>query len=93
LGDAAIRQGTENLAADLNRQLNGQTPKLVFQFDCYGRGKSVFTEQQKHRLLKQLQQDIGPEAPWIGFYSHGEIAPMGQQNSFHNYTLVLTAVY
>jgi hypothetical protein len=99
---AAIVQGTQNLAQDLNRQLNGQTPKLVFQFDCYGRGKSVFTERQSHDLLQQLQQDIGPELPWIGFYSHGEIAPIAAaerspapapQNAFHNYTLVLTAVY
>ncbi len=98
---AAIIQGTENLAADLNHQLQGQQPKFVFQFDCYGRGKSVFTDQQKQALLKQLQQDIGPTVPWIGFYSHGEIAPIARdrspsidpQNSFHNYTLVLTAVY
>jgi hypothetical protein len=89
---AAIVQGTTQLAQDLNQQLQGQTPKLVFQFDCYGRGRSVFTEQQKSAMQSQLQQDIGP-VPWMGFYSHGEIAPIGNQNAFHNYTLVLAAIY
>jgi hypothetical protein len=99
----AIEQGTAALAQDLQRQLQGHPPKLVLQIDCYGRGKSVFTEPQKQRLLADLQQDIGATAPWIGFYSHGEIAPMTtmaaataapqQQNAFHNYTLVLAAIY
>jgi small ligand-binding sensory domain FIST len=31
--------------------------------------------------------------PWIGLYTHGEIAPIGNQQVFHNYTLVLTAIY
>jgi hypothetical protein len=102
---AAIAQGSVTLAQDLNRQLAGQAPKFVLQFDCYGRGKSVFTEPQKQAMLHQLQQDVEPTAPWIGFYSHGEIAPMTnrqsptsepqnrQQNAFHNYTLVVAAVY
>jgi hypothetical protein len=88
-----IFQGTEQIARSLQTQLQGQTPKFVLQFDCYGRGKSVFTEQQKHQLLHQLQGDIGRDLPWLGLYTHGEIAPIGTQNSFHNYTLVLTAVY
>jgi hypothetical protein len=90
---AAIVKGTAQLARDLNQQLRGQTPKLVLQFDCYGRGRSVFTEQQKQTMQHQLQQDIGPQVPWMGFYSHGEIAPIGTQNAFHNYTLVLAAIY
>jgi hypothetical protein len=90
---AAIINGTAQLAADLNHQLQGQTPKLVLQFDCYGRGRSVFTEQQKQTIQQQLQLNIGSQVPWMGFYSHGEIAPIGTQNAFHNYTLVLAAIY
>jgi hypothetical protein len=88
-----IYQGAEHLAESLKAKLNGQIPKFIMQFDCYGRGKSISTEQQKHQLLHRLQQNIGADLPWIGFYSHGEIAPIGQQNTFHNYTLVLTAIY
>lgn len=88
-----IYQGTQDLAQSIKTQLNGKIPKLVFQIDCYGRGKSISTEQQKHQNLHRLQNDIGADLPWIGFYSHGEIAPIGQQNIFHNYTLVLVAIY
>jgi hypothetical protein len=88
-----IFQGTETLAQSINGQLNGKSPKFIFQVDCYGRGKSILTEQQKQENLNQLQKTIGPDLPWIGFYSHGEIAPIGQKNLFHNYTLVLVAIY
>ena len=88
-----IYQGTEKLAKSINDKLNGRSPKFIFQFDCYGRGKSVLTEQQKHQNLHQLQNNIGTDLPWIGFYSHGEIAPLGQRNTFHNYTIVLVAIY
>jgi hypothetical protein len=88
-----IIEGTKRIAQSLNTQLNGKKPKFIFQFDCYGRGKSVFTEQQKQKLLRELQQDVGPMLPWLGFYTHGEISPIGHKNSFHNYTLVLTAIY
>ncbi len=88
-----IYQGTEKLAQSIKDQLDGRSPKLIFQFDCYGRGKSVLTENQKHQNLHQLQNSIGTDLPWIGFYSHGEIAPIGQRNTFHNYTLVLVAIY
>jgi len=29
----------------------------------------------------------------LGFYTFGEIAPVGERNYFHNYTLVLTVIY
>lgn len=88
-----IHQGTEKLAQSIKDKLNGRSPKFIFQFDCYSRGKSVLTEQQKHQNLHQLQNNVGTDLPWIGFYSHGEIAPIGQRNTFHNYTLVLVAIY
>jgi hypothetical protein len=88
-----IAQGTTALAQDLNTKLQGQVPKFIFQFDCYGRGKSILTGQQNQAILDQLQQTVGVDLPWLGFYSHGEIAPIGTQNAFHNYTLVLAAIY
>jgi hypothetical protein len=88
-----ICQGIQQVAQDLNDQLAGVKPKLVFQFDCYGRGRSVFTTQQNQQLLQRLQTAVGADIPWLGFYSHGEIAPIGQTNTFHNYTIALTAIY
>jgi hypothetical protein len=89
-----IFQGAKQLASDLKTQLNGQAPKFVLHFDCYGRGsKSLLAEHQKQQLLDNVQANIGTNISWLGFYSHGEIAPIGNQNAFHNYTLVLIAIY
>lgn len=88
-----ISQGIDRISQEIQQQLNGKSPKMVFQFDCAGRGKMVFRDNQKTQLLEKLQQQIDPDAPWIGFYTYGEIGPVNQNNCFHNYTAVLTAVY
>lgn len=88
-----VSQGIDTIAAQIKHQLKDQPAKLIFQFDCYGRGKLLLGEQQKLLLEQKLQQQVGTALPWIGFYTHGEIAPLRCRNAFHNYTLVLAAVY
>ena len=88
-----ISQGIDRISGQINEQLNGKPPKMVFQFDCAGRGKMVFRDNQKTELLEKLQQQVNPDVPWIGFYTYGEIGPVNNNNCFHNYTAVLTAVY
>jgi small ligand-binding sensory domain FIST len=88
-----ISQGIDRIAAQVNAQLGDRPAKLIFQFDCYGRGKSVLGETQKLQLEHKLQQQVGTNLPWIGLYTHGEIAPLRDKNSFHNYTLVLAAIH
>lgn len=87
-----VAQGIDHLAARINEQLGENPAKLVFQFDCCGRGKVFLREHQKIALQERLQQQI-PEAPWVGFYTLGEIGPVGKFNCFHNYTAVVAAVY
>ncbi len=88
-----IAVGIDQMAKTIQHQLGQALPKLVFQFDCCGRGKSVFRDQEKLSLLKTLQQKVGSEAPWIGLYTLGEIGPVGDRNCFHNYTAVVAAIY
>ncbi|MEP0917723.1 FIST C-terminal domain-containing protein [Leptolyngbya sp. DQ-M1] len=88
-----ITQGIDLIAQTVNTQLGDRPAKLIFQFDCYGRGKSVLGEVKKQHLEQHLQQQVGTSLPWIGLYTHGEIAPLQNRNSFHNYTLVLAAIY
>ena len=87
-----VTEGIDRLAHQINEQLGENPAKLVFQFDCCGRGKVFVREHQKTALLDRLQQQI-PDAPWIGFYTLGEIGPVGKFNCFHNYTAVIAAVY
>ena len=88
-----IAGGVARIAGQIQRQLQGATPKLILHFDCAGRGKVVFREQQKLEILRSLQQTLGAEVPWIGIYGYGEIGPVGNLNQFHNYTLSLLALY
>jgi hypothetical protein len=88
-----LAAGIERLAGEIEDQLGNSRPKLVFHFDCAGRGKMFLRDRQKQQLLDNLRQRIGPDTPWLGFYTYGEIAPVGGDNCFHNYTAVLTAIY
>lgn len=88
-----MADGVCRMAEQMTEQLGGNTPKMVFHFDCAGRGKMMLREDQKLHLLSTLQQQVGPHVPWIGFYTFGEIGPVGKHNCFHNYTAVITVLY
>ena len=88
-----IANGVRNAASRIKEAIGDQMIKMVFHFDCAGRGKVVFRDQLKIQLLKELQEKVGNSIPWIGFYTLGEIGPVGNQNHFHNYTAIISAVY
>jgi hypothetical protein len=87
-----ITIGFDRMAAQIKDQLGGEKPKLVFQFECLTRGKSMFREQEKLELLKRFRQSVGPDVPWAGFYTIGEIGPVEEHNLRHLYTSVVLAL-
>ena len=87
-----ITKGLEHMCDELLSKFGEKTPSIVFYFDCAGRGKAFFREQQKQDLLKKLQDKLGTQAAWIGFYTYGEIGCVSDCNRFHNYTAVLLAL-
>ncbi|UFS71465.1 FIST C-terminal domain-containing protein [Geomonas sp. RF6] len=88
-----IRNGLKSISRQIREKTGARKPKLVMHFECMGRGKVVFREQEKIELLRSLQEDIGTDIPWIGFYTYGEIGPIATSNCIHNFTAVVTAVY
>ena len=82
----------DQMAQQITEQLGDDKPKLVFQFECFTRGKSLFREQEKVQLLKRLRQSVGPDVPWAGFYTIGEIGPVEEHNLRHLYTSVVLAL-
>ena len=88
-----IAAGVERTADEIKAAIGNRRPKMVFQFDCAGRGKVVLRDQQKAQLLEALRQKVHPDAPWMGLYTYGEIGPVGEHNCFHNFTAVVLAVY
>ena len=87
-----ITTGLDRMAAQIKHQLGDAQPKLVFQFDCASRGKMMFRDQERTQLLGQFRQSVGPDAPWVGFYTYGEIGPVAEHNLRHIYTAVVLAL-
>ena len=87
-----ITTGFDRMAQQIKDQLGGEKPKLVFQFECLTRGKSMFREQEKLQILKRFRQSVGPDVPWAGFYTIGEIGPVEEHNLRHLYTSVVLAL-
>jgi hypothetical protein len=87
-----MTNGFDRMAAQIKEQLGDVQPKLVFQFECMTRGKSMLREQEKLELLKRFRQSVGPEVPWTGFYTIGEIGPIEEHNGVHLFTSVVLAL-
>ena len=88
-----IRDGLQVISRQIREKMGNQRPKFVLQFECMGRGKVVFREQEKIELLRSLREDIGADLPWIGFYTYGEIGPIASYNCIHNFTAIVATVY
>jgi hypothetical protein len=87
-----VTTGFDRMAHQIKEQLGDEKPKLVFQFECGTRGKTMFREQEKLQILKRFRQSLDPDAPWAGFYTVGEIGPVEEHNLRHLYTSVVLAV-
>jgi hypothetical protein len=87
-----ISTGFDRMAAQIKDQLEGEKPKLVFQFECGTRGKVMFREQEKLQILRRFRQSLDSDAPWVGFYTVGEIGPVEDHNLRHLYTSVVLAL-
>jgi small ligand-binding sensory domain FIST len=84
--------GLDRMAQQIRHQLGGEKPKLVFQFECATRGKLMFREQEKLEILRRFRQSVGPDVPWAGYYTWGEIGPVEEHNDRHLYTSVVLAL-
>jgi hypothetical protein len=75
---------------------NGKTPVAVFHADCLARGRFLFNRIIKDELVSKMQFPFysnGECPPWLGMYGFGEIARLGGENTYHNYTTALYVIY
>ncbi len=87
-----ITTGFDRMAAQIREQLDGAQPELVFQFECVTRGKLMFRDQEKLQLLKRFRRSVGPDVPWVGFYTIGEIGPVEKHNGINRFASVVLAL-
>lgn len=88
-----VRDSATAAARAIRDARPGATPAFVLQFDCVGRGRLLYGEQVTEQLIAPVQRVFPEEVAWIGFHSYGEIGPHGGTTYFHNYTMVLCAIY
>ncbi len=88
-----IRASSRDCAARVRASHPGRAPDLVLQFDCAGRGRILWGGSAAAEIVAPLRQALGPSAPWVGFHTYGEIAPIAGRPYYHNYTVALCAVY
>jgi small ligand-binding sensory domain FIST len=80
------------MAAQIKEQLEAAQPKPVLQFECLTRGKTMLREHKKLQLLRQFRHSVGPDTPWAGFYTIGELGPVEKHNDLHLLTSVVLAL-
>lgn len=88
-----IAGGMQMISRQIMEKTGKRKPKFILQFECVGRGKVVFRVKEKNELTRLLQDEIGADIPWLGFYSYGEIGPITNYNCFHNFTSIVAAVF
>jgi hypothetical protein len=88
-----IRRSAMKSAQELAARRSGQRPDLLLHFDCAGRGRIIFGERASEMAITPMQEILGRDLPWLGFHSYGEIAELGGTAYYHNYTVVLLALY
>jgi hypothetical protein len=73
------------------KYINNKKISAILHFNCAGRGKVLFGRRvsDEYSATKSLFPE---EIPWLGFYGYGEIAPIGAENHFHNYTSVIVTL-
>ncbi len=89
----AIKESARACATTILEKQPNREPAFVMQFDCAGRGRVLFGLNAGKEIVAPLQTALGQDVPWIGFHSYGEIAPIGTDTRYHNYTVALCAVY
>lgn len=87
-----MRGGIDGMLGKLQEGLQAQAPAFVLHFDCAGRGKVFLSDAEKVELLERLRAGVPGDAPWIGMFSYGELAPVHAVNHYHSYTAAVIAV-
>ncbi len=87
-------KAAEDAALQVNEQLGGKKAKAVILFDCIARRKLF--GRDAYNEIKAIKKILGNDLQMIGFYTYGEIAPLGGNivkcnSNFHNETSVILA--
>jgi hypothetical protein len=85
-----VLEATCNMVEEVVKRLKSPDRAAYFYFNCVGRGEHLFGEPEPDVNAALETLDIDRET--IGFFTFGEIAPVAQEQHFHNYTGVFVGI-
>ena len=85
-----VLEATCNMVGDVLDRLQFPDNAVYFYFNCVGRGEHLFGEPEPD--VNAALETLDPDRDLIGFFTFGEIAPIANQQQFHNYTGVFVGI-
>jgi hypothetical protein len=82
----AVLEGTKAMGEELVLRLAGRKPWAAMGFECRGRTVPFLGAEGTLAEHDLLYSQIGCDVPWIGMMAWGEVASLGNEPAFHNYT-------
>jgi hypothetical protein len=82
--------GAQGAAASALEAMGNTIPDLAILISCVGR--KLVLKQRVEEEVESVRDVLGADAPLIGFYSYGEIAPFSGSTvcELHNQTMTIT---
>ena len=87
-----VLNGAGQMAEDLKKRLAGKTVRAAIGFECGARAKPFLGVDGTRKENIMLQKTIGEAADWIGMLAWGELYPVGNRPTFHNYAFSLLVI-
>jgi hypothetical protein len=94
--EARIFSDMDRMMGQMASRAGASKPVAVFHADCLARGRFLFNRVMKEELVSRMQFPLstdGVPPPWLGMYGFGEFARLGGNNTYHNYTTAIYAIY
>jgi hypothetical protein len=85
-----VKVETQNMAKRLLRRVKEPDNALFLYFNCASRGSILYGNVDED--ISNLREILGSNRDLSGFFCFGEIAPVGRENFFHNFTGVLIGI-
>ncbi len=84
--------GTKAMGVELAGRLQGKSAWAVLGFECAARTFPFLGPANTREEHAGLRKAVAPNTPWLGMMAWGEVAPLGGQPAFHNYTYPLAVL-
>lgn len=93
--DKKIFMDAESLGKRLHEKLAGRKPVAVFHVECGSRGSNYFNRTEREKLIHSVQVPLisDQNIPWLGWYANGEFGPVGGNNKYFHFSVVLCVLH